>query len=98
LSDPARRDKAQATHERALCALDLPELDEGDYILGWKDIPGAYRYCHSFSDTEIDQLITSTTRGAPGASRPTSEPQLIARFTADGRTNNLNTYLILQNH
>ncbi|MCL2882726.1 MAG: class I SAM-dependent methyltransferase [Coriobacteriia bacterium] len=86
LNDPARLEKAQLTHTRALQELGLPELDEGDYVLGWKDLPGAYRYCHSFSESEIEELVVST------AGRVTP----IARFTADGRTGNLNTYLIFK--
>jgi len=86
MSDPARREKTLLTHERALQELGLPALHEGDYILGWKDIPGAYRYCHSFSDAEVDQLASSV------ASRAT----LAARFKTDGRTGNLNTYLIFK--
>jgi SAM-dependent methyltransferase len=61
-------------------------LDENDYLLGWQGIPGAYRYCHSFTDDEIDQLATSIVTRAP----------VVARFEADGRTGALNTYLVLQ--
>jgi len=86
LNDPTRLEKAQLTHARALEELGLPELDSGDYLLGWKDTSGAYRYCHSFSDAEIDQLIATT---APRAT-------LTSRFNADGRTGDLNTYLIFQ--
>jgi hypothetical protein len=80
--------RAQTTHERALHELELPSLEEGDYLLGWKNVPGAYRYCHSFSGAEIDQLAASLTRDVPAS--------VISRFTSDGKTGNLNTYLILQ--
>lgn len=86
MRDPARRDKAQATHEHARRELNLPELDAGDYLLGWQNIPGAWRYCHSFSEAGIDRLIASVAARA----------RLVARFSADGHTENLNTYLILQ--
>ena len=86
MKNAALRDKALATHKRALTELKLPELDEGDYLLGWNDLPGVYRYCHSFSEDEIDQLAGSVA----------GQAQVISRFTADGRTNNLNAYLILQ--
>jgi hypothetical protein len=43
-----------------------------------------YRYCHSFSDAEIDHLAASV---AP-------EATVLSRFTSDGRTNALNTYLV----
>ena len=89
--------KAKTTHQQALEKLgDTPPyggaeqlqaaLDAGDYFLGWQDKEHTYRYCHSFSESEIDELIASTTDRA----------KLISRFSADGRTQNLNTYLILQ--
>lgn len=78
--------KALATHEEAATALQLEILDENDYVIGWKNKPGVYRYCHSFSETDIDQLILSVDQRA----------NLISRFESDGRTNDLNTYLVLQ--
>lgn len=79
-------EKARVTHERALLELGLPELDAGDYLLGWKNTPGAYRYCHSFSEREIDDLVASVQARAT----------LASRFKADGRTDDLNTYLIFE--
>ncbi|NTU88381.1 MAG: class I SAM-dependent methyltransferase [Actinobacteria bacterium] len=79
-------EKAQVTNARALEELGLPELDSGDYLLGWKNMPGEYRYCHNFSEPEIDVLVASVAELA-------SE---VSRFEADGRTGNLNTYLILK--
>jgi len=87
LRDPARAEKAQVTHGRALRELGLPEgLDPGDYLLGWKNLPGVYRYCHSFSDTEVDALAASVA----------DQVTLVDRFSSDGRTGNLNTYLVLE--
>jgi SAM-dependent methyltransferase len=125
LNDEALAKRAQTTHERALEELGLPALDNDDYLLGWKNLPGTYRYCHHFSESEIDRLIESVapkaTRAAalsasattlaptaaPSASVTTLAPtstaasaspsaSLLARFTSDGRTANLNTYLILK--
>ncbi|NLG11320.1 MAG: hypothetical protein GX562_07330 [Coriobacteriaceae bacterium] len=79
-------DKAQTTHRLALQSLGLQGLDANDYLLGWQDIPGQYRYCHSFSEAEIDQLVESVSSSAT----------LISRFVSDGRTNNLNTYLVFR--
>jgi len=78
--------KAQVTHERALKELGLPALEKHDYLLGWKERPDTYRYCHSFSDDEIDDLIKTVSDKA----------NLHDRFVSDGRTDNLNTYVILQ--
>ena len=86
LNDKGLAEKARATHARARDELHLPELDEGDYLLGWKNEPGAYRYCHSFSDGEIDALVESVADRA----------ELTSRFSADGRTGDLNTYVVFR--
>ena len=61
-------------------------LDEGDFLLGWNGQSHTFRYCHSFSEEEIDTLVG---RISPRANE-------IARFRADGRTHEMNTYLVLQ--
>lgn len=78
--------KAQAVHERAMEELGLHDLDEHDFLLGWKNLPGRYRYCHSFSEEDIDRLAESVAGSA----------EVVSRFVSDGRTNDLNTYLILK--
>jgi SAM-dependent methyltransferase len=110
LNDEVLAKRAQITHERALAELGLPALDSNDYLLGWKNLPGTYRYCHSFSETEIDRLIQSV---APKTMREPSSPttafalaaastsasaeaSVVARFASDGKTANLNSYLILR--
>ena len=78
--------KARRTTEEALSTFEEPpKLEEGDYLLGWNNVPGAFRYCHSFSDREIDSLAASA-----------SQADLIDRFRADGRTNALNEYLVFR--
>ena len=74
-------EKARRTTAEALGALDV-NLEEGDYLLGWNDLPGAYRYCHHFDDDEIDALAQGL--------------DVLDRFDADGRTGALNTYLVLR--
>ncbi|MCL1798168.1 MAG: hypothetical protein FWG23_00270 [Eggerthellaceae bacterium] len=90
LNDAALREKARHSHERALAEGGLRELDGrldgNDRLLGWKGIPGTYRYCHSFSEPEIDRLVESVAGRA----------SLASRFTSDGRTKHLNTYLVLK--
>lgn len=86
LNSPELAKKAYSTHRQALLDLNLPPLDEGDYMLGWMNAPGAYRYSHSFSEAEIDSLVASASDKASVA----------ARFSADGRTQNLNSYIVLQ--
>lgn len=85
--------KAQHTHEEALVQISqrvpsfrATELEENDYFLGWKNMPGQYRYCHNFTEREIDELVFGL--GTAVA--------LVAKFSADGRSHNLNSYIILQ--
>lgn len=86
MRDYSRRDKALAAHEQALQELGLRGLDENDFLLGWNDLPGVWRYCHSFSDAEVDGLIDVIADAA----------KLIARFCSDGKTGKLNTYLVFK--
>ena len=80
--------KARATTAQAQTAYPTLQLEENDYLLGWQDAQNAYRYCHHFSVEEIDRLADHA-RECWGC-------QLLARFSADGKTDNLNTYLVLQ--
>ena len=68
----------------SLFAVDFTQFEAGDYLLGWRDDVAAFRYCHSFNDAEIARLIDSVSNAAT----------LIDRFTADGKTGNLNEYLV----
>ena len=83
--DPRRRKRAQATTAQALRTLNV-KLEEGDYLLGWNDEPGVYRYCHSFTDEEISALLQ--------AACPSAEPK--DSFRSDGGTGNMNAYAILR--
>lgn len=86
LTNEALAEKARVTHEQALAQTGISDLDENDYLLGWKNTPGVYRYCHSFSESDIDRLTASCSGRA----------DVVARFVSDGRTNDLNTYVILK--
>lgn len=83
--------KARTFHERAMEALQFNpvSLDFGDYLLGWQELapqPGNIRYAHSFTTPEIDALAASVGDRA----------KVHARFNADGRSGDLNHYLILR--
>lgn len=80
--DQAVRDRASSDR----FALDRTDLEAGDYLLGWKGKPEQYRYCHHFTDNEIDQLIAQLATHAT----------LIDSFVADGKTGNLNRYVVLR--
>lgn len=92
LADEGLAAKAYKTHERALAELgpvwgfSSADFNDGDFLLGWRNTPGAYRYCHSFSASEVDALIATVSHRA----------EYVARFRADGRTETLNEYIVLQ--
>ena len=77
-----RQEEALARHT----CLDITQLEKGDYFLGWKDTTHSFRYCHNFTEEEIDELANAVK----------SKATPIAHFLADGRSDNLNSYLVLQ--
>ena len=85
MQDAKLAEKARATTERGCAELDLA-LEDGDYLLGWNEAAGAYRYCHDFSDSEIDGLAAGVSDAA----------DVIDRFSADGRNGALNGYVVLR--
>lgn len=80
--------KAQETTVQGLRALgiDASELEEHDYLIGWQDKANTWRYCHHFSQKELDELLASFG----------FDVQICTQFSADGKENNLNRYVILQ--
>lgn len=78
--------KAQETTIRARAELVIPELPSNDYLLGWQDTQGLYRYCHHFDELEIERLLAAVADSA----------ELVSRFEADGKTGNLNEYVVLR--
>ena len=78
--------KAQETTSRARAELGIPELPGNDYLLGWQDTQGLYRYCHHFDEPEIERLLAAVADSA----------ELVSRFEADGKTGNLNEYVVLR--
>lgn len=71
---------------RAAPLVDPADFEPGDRLLGWQGKPGAYRYCHSFSDADVDALVAVVAGRA----------ELAARFRADGRTGDANEYLVFR--
>ena len=78
--------KAKETTIRARAELGIPELPPNDYLLGWQDTQGLYRYCHHFDEPEIERLLAMVADSA----------DLVSRFEADGKTGNLNEYVVLR--
>lgn len=99
LDDERLAAKAARSHPDALAALapavrqdlglDLAaQLEEGDRFLGWQGASGLWRYCHSFSEEEIDRLADAVADVACE----------VARFRSDGKSGRLNAYLIVRKH
>ena len=86
MDDKKMAAKALATTKSARAKLQLPWLDPGDYILGWQDKPRAWRYCHHFTNDEIDELVDLVS----------SRGTVVDRFNADGRSNSMNQYVIFK--
>ena len=59
-------------------------LEENDYLLSWGSNSKALRYCHYCSQKEIAKLKAALAK----------ELKLIAEYQADGKTKQLNHYLI----
>lgn len=75
----------QFAHDERLRAKATPLEEPGDYLMGWQHEQGVRRYCHSFEEDEISALVA----GVPGGMRE------VARFSADGRSGDLNRYVML---
>lgn len=69
-----------------LTAFFAGSLEPNDYFLGWKNESGNYRYCHHFSNEEIDRIIAAL---APHAT-------VVESFSADGKPGNLNCYVVFK--
>lgn len=101
LNDPRLAAKAATVTAEGRAAHRLPTFHENDFLLGWQHAEGTYRFCHHTPEDEIDALLAairepsapSTSGRTPPAPLPFRE---IARFSADGKQENLNRYLILQ--
>lgn len=83
-SDDRLRAKAQAVTARAQKAGAVGELAPEDYLLGWQDDAEALRFCHHFTEEEIDALSASLADAADET----------ARFSADGKSGDLNRYVV----
>lgn len=91
LRDPrlARRAAAAGALREEDPALAALRLEAGDGFLGWQDDPSPLRYCHSFTEEEVDGLA------ALAAGLGFEEA---GRWSADGPAGDLNRYLVLRRH
>ena len=63
-----------------------PGGGEHDWLLGWQGRQDVARFCHHTTDAEIDELVASVGDVA----------HELARFSADGRSGELNRYVVLR--
>lgn len=82
----ARKARAITEGFEATESIDVDRFEPGDYLLGWKDSPGALRYCHHFGDDEVARI----------ASAVSDVLTLADRFSSDGKSGRLNEYLIFE--
>ncbi len=61
--------------------------DENDRFLHWQDNASVARYCHNFTDQEIDSLLEELGEHI----------EIVDIFNADGKDENLNRYVVLRN-
>lgn len=78
--------KARANTAAAVSEMGITGLCEGDYLLGWQERTDVWRYCHDFSEEEVDTLVACVSDQACE----------LARYSADGATANLNRYILLR--
>lgn len=78
---------ARAAEETPFEGFSMRSFEPGDYLLDWQGA-APYRYCHSFGEDEVSRLAEAVSGDADE----------VGRFSADGRTGNLNRYLILRRH
>lgn len=82
--DERLRAKAEEVTERARMAGVVDGLSANDYVLDWQGDGEALRFCHHFTENEVDELSASLAGMAEEA----------ARFSADGRSGELNRYAV----
>ncbi len=78
----ARLEKKQI--HPSVVEIDPEDLEVNDYILDWQKQVTAYRYCHFTDDQEMEELIAD------------SGLELVEQYNADGKSGNLNHYVVLK--
>ncbi len=86
--NPKLREKAERTTTEGCAKLGLEiDVNAGDYLLGWQGSTDHFRFCHSFSDEEVDSLVDEAQRH--GA-------RVIDSHNADGPDGMSNRYVVLK--
>lgn len=85
--NPKLSEKAERTTAQGCAKLGVElDVDAGDYLLGWQGSTDHFRFCHSFSDEEVDSLVDEAQRH--GA-------RVIDSYNADGPDGMSNRYVVL---
>jgi tRNA (uracil-5-)-methyltransferase TRM9 len=64
--------------------IEKTEVENNDYLLDWRRGEQAIRYCHLTTEEEMTQIIKE------------SDLEIIEKYKADSKTNNLNQYYLLK--
>lgn len=80
------RDKAIRTTEIAERLLSINLEDDNDYFLNWQDDYETFRFCHNITEIECLEL----------AKRVEGKAELVDMYRADGKSENLNLYLVFK--
>jgi SAM-dependent methyltransferase len=96
--DPRLAHLAHATTPAALAALGLTsaDLDAGDWLLGWQGQASPARYCHAFAAGSPAAGTPSEARTLCEAACTRAHAQVVEEFCADGKTGDLNRYVLLK--
>ena len=89
----AVRDEARAELTPPFEGYDSAQFEAGDHLIGWQNDRHAYRYCHHFDDQQITDLVRGVRTFYKSGEVPVRE---LERFHADGRSGELNRYVILK--
>lgn len=93
MAKKAVRAEARAELTPPFEGYDSSQFEPGDHLIGWQNDQHAYRYCHNYDDAQIAELVRGVRTFYKSGKVPVRE---LERFSADGRSDNLNRYAILK--
>ena len=93
LMAPSLEREARAELTPPFEGYDSAQFEAGDHLIGWQNDRHAYRYCHHFDDQQITDLVRGVRTFYKSGEVPVRE---LERFHADGRSGELNRYVILK--
>ncbi|OGC51240.1 hypothetical protein A2982_04020 [candidate division WWE3 bacterium RIFCSPLOWO2_01_FULL_39_13] len=85
-NDPRYKNSIQSVKTNII-NINSKDLENGDFFLGWQNIKNVYRYCHSYSEDEISEILSILQKNGMKS---------VEDFYSDGRSGRLNRYFICQ--